>query len=113
MDDRKTYNPNLNVLDAARQRISYCFDRLEKLYVSFSGGKDSTVMLHLVMAEAIRRGRTVGVLIIDMEAQYRATVEHIQRTATIISRIQCSCLSLTSPAGKQVRARPRRYCPGH
>jgi predicted phosphoadenosine phosphosulfate sulfurtransferase len=46
--------------------------------VSFSGGKDSTVMLHLVMAEAIKRGRRVGVLIIDLEAQYKATVDNLQ-----------------------------------
>ena len=78
MDDRKRYNPDKNVLEAARERIAYTFDQCEKLYVSFSGGKDSTVMLHLVMAEAIKRGRTVGLLIIDMEAQYRATVDHIQ-----------------------------------
>jgi predicted phosphoadenosine phosphosulfate sulfurtransferase len=78
MDDRKIYNPHKNVLEAARERIAWSFDEFEKLYISFSGGKDSTVMLHLVMEEAIKRGRTVGVLIIDMEAQYRATIEHIQ-----------------------------------
>ena len=78
MDDRKIYNPHKNVLEAARERISYTFDQCEKVYISFSGGKDSTVMLHLVMDEAIKRGRTVGVLIIDLEAQYRATVDHIQ-----------------------------------
>ena len=79
MDDRKIYNPHKNVLEAARERISYTFDECEKVYISFSGGKDSTVMLHLVMAEAIKRDRTVGVLIIDLEAQYRATVDHIQK----------------------------------
>jgi len=78
MDDRKIYNPHKNVLEAAKERIAYTFDECEKVYISFSGGKDSTVMLHLVMDEAIRRGRTVGVLIIDLEAQYRATVDHIQ-----------------------------------
>jgi predicted phosphoadenosine phosphosulfate sulfurtransferase len=67
-----------NVLDASRERISYAFDNFEKLYVSFSGGKDSSVMLHLVMDEAIKRNRTVGVLIIDLEAQYRATDEHLR-----------------------------------
>lgn len=66
-----------NVLDAARARISYTFDNMEHVYVSFSGGKDSSVMLHLVMDEAIRRSRKVGVLIIDLEAQYRATDEHL------------------------------------
>lgn len=78
MDDRKIYNPHKNVLEAAQERIAYTFDHCEKVYISFSGGKDSTVMLHLVMAEAIKRGREVGVLIIDLEAQYRATVDHIQ-----------------------------------
>jgi len=67
-----------NVLDAARERISYAFDVFERLYVSFSGGKDSSVMLHLVMQEAIKRGRTVGVLIIDLEAQYSATIDHLR-----------------------------------
>jgi len=43
---------NKNVLTAAKQRISYTFDHFEKIMVSFSGGKDSSVMLHLVMEEA-------------------------------------------------------------
>jgi predicted phosphoadenosine phosphosulfate sulfurtransferase len=66
-----------NVLDAARERIAYAFDSFERVYVSFSGGKDSSVMLHLVMQEAIKRDRVVGVLIIDLEAQYSATIEHL------------------------------------
>lgn len=68
----------IDVLTAARQRIAYTFDHFERIYVSFSGGKDSTVMLHLVMDEAIRRGRMVGVLFIDWEAQYRLTIEHVR-----------------------------------
>ncbi len=67
----------INVLEAAQQRINYAFDNFEKLYVSFSGGKDSSVMLHLVMQEAIRRDRIVGVLIIDLEAQYKLTINHL------------------------------------
>lgn len=66
-----------SVLDAARKRISESFDLFERLYVSFSGGKDSTVMMHLVMDEAIKRKRTVGVLIIDLEAQYADTIKHL------------------------------------
>jgi len=68
----------VNVLDAAKERVSYAFDSFEKIYVSFSGGKDSSVMLHLVMDEAIKRDRKVGVLIIDLEAQYEATIKHLQ-----------------------------------
>jgi predicted phosphoadenosine phosphosulfate sulfurtransferase len=66
-----------SVLEAARHRIAESFDNFERLYVSFSGGKDSTVMLHLVCQEARKRDRQVGLLIIDLEAQYTATIEHI------------------------------------
>lgn len=64
------------VLEAARDRIAYTFDNFERIYVSFSAGKDSTVMLHLVMDEAAKRGRTVGVLMIDLEGQYAVTIKH-------------------------------------
>jgi len=68
----------VDVLTAARQRISYTFDHFEAIYVSFSAGKDSSVMLHLVMDEAIKRGRKVGVLLIDLEAQYNLTIKHAE-----------------------------------
>lgn len=71
-----------SVLDASRERISWAFDVFPKLYISFSGGKDSTVMMHLVCQEARRRGRTVGVLIVDLEAQYEATATHVERMVT-------------------------------
>lgn len=73
---RKVYQ-DISVLDASKQRISEAFDNFERLYVSFSGGKDSTVLMHLVCQEARRRGRKVGILIIDLEAQYSATIEHM------------------------------------
>lgn len=66
----------IDVLTAARYRVAYAFDHFEKIYVSFSAGKDSSVMLHLVMDEAIKRKRKVGILFIDLEAQYRLTIEH-------------------------------------
>jgi predicted phosphoadenosine phosphosulfate sulfurtransferase len=65
------------VLTAAQQRISRVFDDFPRIYVSFSGGKDSGVMLHLVMDEAIRRDRKVGLLFIDLEAQYKLTIEYV------------------------------------
>jgi predicted phosphoadenosine phosphosulfate sulfurtransferase len=65
----------INVLDAARQRIMIAFDQCEKACVSFSAGKDSTALLHLVMEEAIKRGRKVAVLLIDLESQYRLTIQ--------------------------------------
>lgn len=68
----------INVLEASRERISKSFDLFEKLYISFSGGKDSSVMFHLVMEEAKKRNRKVGVLIIDLEAQYQDTITHVE-----------------------------------
>lgn len=73
-------NPiGITVLDAARQRIKFAFDNFERVYLSFSAGKDSTVMLHLVVEEARERGVKVGVLLVDLEGQYRLTIEHALR----------------------------------
>lgn len=66
-----------NVLEASRERIRKTFDVAERFYVAFSGGKDSSVMFHLVMEEAIKRGVRVGVMYIDMEAQYSDTIKHV------------------------------------
>lgn len=71
------------VLVAARDRINKMFDNFEKIYVSFSGGKDSTVMMHLIMDEAIKRNRIVGVLIIDLEAQYKDTIKNIENIVSL------------------------------
>lgn len=69
---------DISVLEASRQRISKIFDDFERIYISFSGGKDSSVMTHLVCAEARKRGVKVGLLIIDLEAQYKQTIKHIE-----------------------------------
>ena len=67
-----------SVIQASKERISKVFDDFDKAYISFSGGKDSSVMTHLVLAEAIKRNKKVGVLIIDLEAQYSETIKHIE-----------------------------------
>lgn len=66
----------INVLEAARQRIAWTFDNFERVYLSFSAGKDSTVMLHLVADEARKRNRKFGCLIVDLEGQYKLTIDH-------------------------------------
>lgn len=69
----------IDVLTATKERIAWAFDTFPHIYVSFSGGKDSTCMTHLVMEEAIKRGRKVGLLFIDWEIQYALTIEHVDR----------------------------------
>lgn len=72
-------NLGIDVHEAARRRIAFAFDTFDRICVSFSGGKDSTVMLHMAALEARRRRRRIGVLFIDLEAQYALTIEHVQR----------------------------------
>lgn len=66
------------VLEAAIDRIAWTFDNFPVVYLSFSGGKDSTVMLHLAADEARKRGRRFGLLFVDLEGQYRLTIDHIR-----------------------------------
>lgn len=68
---------NIDVYTASKERVSNIFDGFKNIYISFSGGKDSSVMTHLVLQEARKRNRTVGLLIIDLEAQYDDTIKHI------------------------------------
>jgi predicted phosphoadenosine phosphosulfate sulfurtransferase len=68
----------IDVLQAARERIAWTFDRFPRVYASAPSGKDSGVMLHLAAAEARRRGRKLGVLYIDLEAQYKATIDYVR-----------------------------------
>lgn len=70
-------NPiGIDVLTAARQRIEKTFDDFERVYLSFSAGKDSTVMLHLACDIAREKGKRLGVLLIDLEGQYNLTMIH-------------------------------------
>ena len=72
-----THPLGISVLDAAGGRIKWAFDNFKNILVSFSGGKDSTVMMHLVAKEARIRGRKIGVLFVDWEAQYTLTINHV------------------------------------
>ena len=69
---------DLSVFEAAQERISYVFDKFNRVVVSFSGGKDSTVMFHMAADEARKRGRRFAVMVIDFEAQYKLTADHIE-----------------------------------
>ena len=69
-------NPE-NVLEAARRRVALVFDHFERVVVSASGGKDSTVLYWLAVEEAGRRGRKVEVFFLDQEAEYQATIDQV------------------------------------
>lgn len=71
----------LNVYEAAQERIRWTLDRFPKVILSFSGGKDSSIVMHLVAEECRQRSRRVALLFIDLEAQYVATVDHVSEMA--------------------------------
>jgi predicted phosphoadenosine phosphosulfate sulfurtransferase len=98
----RVYDKEKNVLDAARERMKFIFTNFRKVYVSFSGGKDSGVMLNLAI-EYVRKnepGRKFGVMIMDNEANYSHSLEFMKRiidaNRDILEVFWC-CLPITLP----------------
>src|SRR5690606_9294946 len=71
-----------NVLLAAKKRIEFLFDNYDNISLSFSGGKDSTALFHLINAEAIKRGREFYLYFQDQEAEYHGTIELVEWAMT-------------------------------
>jgi len=73
---------NQSVYDALQDRLRFLFEEFENIFISFSGGKDSGLLLNLLLD--FRRKyyphRTVGVFHQDFEAQYQVTTEYVERT---------------------------------
>ncbi len=67
-----------NVLEAAFERYEIVFQNFDHVYLSVSGGKDSSIMLQLAAMVARKMNRKLDVLYIDLEAQYAATIAHIE-----------------------------------
>ena len=73
-----------NVLEAARKRIARLYDEFESIAVSSSGGKDSTVIMHLTLDEARRRGRLPLIVYwLDQEAEWECTVDYMRSVKEI------------------------------
>lgn len=76
-----------DVLTAAKERLAYVFDNFDNVYFSFSGGKDSSLMLQLANIVAGKKRKKFDVLFIDLEAQYKLTIEHVNELKKL-SRIR-------------------------
>lgn len=74
----QVFSNGRNVLKAARERIAFIFDHFEDIHVSISGGKDSTVLAHLALEEAKRRGRRISIFFLDEEVVYQATIDQVE-----------------------------------
>ena len=71
-----------NVYDALLDRLEFIFQEFDNIYVSFSGGKDSGLLLNLLLDYKREHypDRTIGVFHQDFEAQYSLTTEYVTRT---------------------------------
>lgn len=69
---------NMSTHQASKERIEWTFDNFERIYCSFSAGKDSGVMVHMVCEEARERGVKIGLFFLDWEAQFNHTIEYAQ-----------------------------------
>lgn len=71
---------NKDVHTAATERLDFIFSEFERVYVAFSAGKDSGVLLNLAIEAARRAGKLpLDVLLVDFEAQYKHTVDFAMR----------------------------------
>lgn len=79
----KKYNDKINVYQAFCSRIEYIFSEFEHVYISVSGGKDSSVTIQLANKVARQLNRKFDVMFVDYEAQYQATIDHIYELKTL------------------------------
>ncbi len=90
----------LNILEAAKERITWTLNTLPRICVSFSGGKDSGLMLHLTAEIARQMGKKICVLFIDWEAQFSCTINYVQSLrefyADVIEEFYWVALPLTT-----------------
>ena len=66
-----------DVLSAARDRYKFIFNNFDNVCFSFSGGKDSSLMIQIANIVAKKLNKVFDVMYIDLEAQYKHTIEHV------------------------------------
>ncbi len=71
-----------NVYDALIERLHYIFEEFDNIIMSFSGGKDSGLLLNIVIdfKRKYYPDRKIALFHQDFEAQYCYTTEYVERT---------------------------------
>jgi len=79
---RKREYTDQSCYDLAVQRMEVCFDKFDKVIVSFSGGKDSTACLQIALEAAKKKNKLpLEVFTYDEEAIPPETVEYMERVS--------------------------------
>ncbi len=74
---------DIDVYTASTQRLETLFDNFERIYVSFSGGKDSGCLVQLALEVARKKNRLpLDVLHLDLEAWYSHTADFVAKIMT-------------------------------
>ena len=74
-------NTKKNVYELTQERLRMIFNEFDNIYVSFSGGKDSGILLELCI-DYIRKNnlnRKIGVFHMDYEIQYKMNIDYVDR----------------------------------
>lgn len=99
---KRVYKENINVYEAANKRLEFIFNNFERIYLSFSGGKDSGVMLNLTLEymRANNINKKIGLMVLDNEANYEMSLDFmhriIQENLDLLDVYWC-CLPITLP----------------
>lgn len=98
----RRYNPSKNVYEASQERLAFIFENFPRIYVSFSGGKDSGVMLNLVLDYMRKNNITkrIGVMIMDNEANYEYSMQFMHRIIQAnldLLEVYWCCLPISLP----------------
>jgi len=98
----RVYNKEKNVYEASIDRLDFIFKNFERIYLSFSGGKDSGVMLNLTLQYMRKNNikKKIGVQILDNEANYELSLDFmhsiLQENLDLLDVYWC-CLPITLP----------------
>lgn len=70
-----------NVYELAQERLRVIFNEFDNIYVSFSGGKDSGVLLNLCIDYIRKHNLKVRLKLfhMDYEVQYKMTIDYVDR----------------------------------